>query len=226
MCSVLEIAKSTFYYEAKEQPKEDECTKAIVEIFQKNRKAYGTRKLKVALQERGFIVSRRRIGRIMREQGLVSTYTIAQFKPHKTACNEATTAIVLDRAFEQKETKRFVVSDLTYVKVGHRWHYICVLIDLFNREIIGHSVGPHKDAALVSRAFATVESDLSQIQWFHTDRGSEFKNHTMDQLLDTFDIGRSLSKKGCPYDNAVAEATYKIMKTEFIYQMEFRNLRH
>ena len=195
-------------------------------IFHKNRKAYGTRKIKTKLQEQGLIVSRRRIGRIMREQGLVSTYTIAQFKPHKTPCNEATTTNVLDREFDQTEVKRFVVSDLTYVKVGHRWHYICVLIDLFNREIIGHSAGPHKDAALVSHAFATVEGDLSQIQWFHTDRGSEFKNQKMDELLETFEIGRSLSAKGCPYDNAVAEATYKVMKTEFIHQMEFQSLHH
>lgn len=86
------------------------------------------------------------------------------------------------------------------------WHYICVLIDLFNREIIGHSAATHKDAALVSHAFATVEGDLSDIRWFHTDRGSEFKNQTMDDLLETFNIGRSLSMKGCPYDNAVAEA--------------------
>ncbi|WP_413409526.1 IS3 family transposase [Paenibacillus amylolyticus] len=226
MCNVLEIAKSTFYHEAKEKPNEDELTEAIVEIFHKNRKVYGTRKIKAKLQERGLIVSRRRIGRIMQEQSLVSTYTVAQFKPHKTACNEEKTVNELGREFDQTEAKRFVVSDLTYVKVGHRWHYICVLMDLFNREIIGHSAGPHKDAALVSRAFSTVEGDLSQIQWFHTDRGSEFKNHAMDQLLGTFGIGRSLSKKGCPYDNAVAEATYKVMKTEFIYQMEFRNLRH
>lgn len=160
-----------------------------MEIFHKNRKAYGTRKLKVALQERGVIVSRRR-----------------------------------DREFEQKETRRFVVSDLTYVKVGQRWHYVCVLIDLFNREIIGHGAGPAKDVALISRAFATVEGDLSQIQWFHTDRSSEFNNQTMEQLLKTFDVGRSLSKKGCPYDNAVAEATYMVMKTEFIYRMEFQSL--
>lgn len=101
-----------------------------------------------------------------------------------------------------------------------------MLIDLFNREIIGHSAGPHKDAALISRAFATVEGDLSDIQWFHTDRGSEFKNQTMDDLLETFNIGRSLSMKGCPYDNAVAEATYKAMKTEFVNQMNFQSLYH
>ncbi|WP_081752156.1 IS3 family transposase, partial [Paenibacillus sp. 1-18] len=226
MCDVLQIARSTFYYDAQERAAEDDVTEAIVDIFHKNRKAYGTRKIKVKLHERGLIVSRRRIGRIMKEQGLVSTYTVAQYKPHKTACNEAAPANILNREFNQTESKRVVVSDLTYVKAQNEWHYICVLLDLFNREIIGHSVGPHKDAALVSRAFATVKGDLSQIQWFHTDRGSEFKNQKMDELLETFEIGRSLSKKGCPYDNAVAEATYKIMKTEFVNQMNFQSLRH
>ncbi|REJ21884.1 MAG: hypothetical protein C6W54_16450 [Bacillaceae bacterium] len=60
---------------------------------------------------------------------------------------------------------------------------------------------------------STVEADLQQIQLFHTDRGNEFKNKTIDEALDTFQINRSLSMKGCPYDNAVAEATCKIMKT-------------
>jgi len=101
-----------------------------------------------------------------------------------------------------------------------------VHIDLFNREIFGHRVGPNKDTALVSRAFATVQGDLDQIQWFHMDRGSEFKNQKMDELQETFEIGRSLRKKGCPYDNAVAEATYKVMKTEFIRQMDFQSLHH
>ncbi|WP_225999293.1 IS3 family transposase [Paenibacillus sp. BJ-4] len=226
MCDVLQMARSTFYYEAKERVNEDDLTETIVEISHKNRKAYGTRKIKVKLQEQGIVVSRRRIGRIMKEQGLVSTYTVAQYKPYKTACNEATTANVLNREFEQTEAKRFVVSDLTYAKVQNKWHYICVLIDLFNREIMGHSVGPSKDAALISRAFASVQGNLRQIQWFHTDRGSEFKNEKMDELLETFEIGRSLSMKGCPYDNAVAEATYKVMKTEFVNQMEFQTLRH
>ena len=61
-----------------------------------------------------------------------------------------------------------------------------------------------------------MKADLRQIQLFHTDRGNEFKNKTIDEVLDTFQINRSLSMKGCPYDNAVAEATFKIIKTEFV----------
>lgn len=202
-------------------------TQPIINIFKKNRSVYGTRKIKSKLSEQGLTISRRRIARIMKEQGLVSTYTVAQYKPHKTACNESKQANELSRQFQQSEAKRVVVSDLTYVKVKYRWNYICVFVDLFNREIIGFSAGPNKDAApLVARAFASVQGDLRQIQLFHTDRGSEFKNRLIDETLATFQIGRSLSMKGCPYDNAVAEATFKIMKTEFIHQMHFKNLEH
>jgi repressor of nif and glnA expression len=73
MCSVLQISRSTYYYEAKERQAEDDVTGAIIEIFKQNRSAYGTRKIKVKLHKRGFTVSRRCIGRIMKEQGLVSS---------------------------------------------------------------------------------------------------------------------------------------------------------
>jgi len=152
----------------------------------------------------------------MKEQGLVSKYTIAQYKPSKSTCNESNVANVLNREFKQDEALKVVVSDLTYVRVGQKWHYICILVDLFNRELIGSSAGPQKDANLVGRAFASVPYDLRKIQMFHTDRGSEFKNKLIDDVLNTFGIQRSLSLKGSPYDNAVAEAMFNIIKTEFV----------
>ena len=76
ICSTITI----FLYEAKERATEDDMTSDVIDIFQASRQNYGTRKIKVELKKRGLIVSRRRIGRIMQEQGLVSTYTVAQFK--------------------------------------------------------------------------------------------------------------------------------------------------
>ena len=69
-----------------------------------------------------------------------------------------------------------VFGDLTYVRVNQKWNYICVFVDLFNREIVFFSTGPNKDAALVYRAFSSIKKDLCKIEYFHTDRGSEFKN--------------------------------------------------
>lgn len=172
------------------------------------------------------VVSRRRIGRLMKKNGLVSTYTVAQFKPHKTTCNNSNIKNELNRDFDKEVPLEAVVSDLTYVRVAGKWNYICLLIDLFNREIIGHSCGRAKDAALVYQAFAKVKANLHSIQLFHTDRGSEFKNQLIDEVLETFEIKRSLSMKGCPYDNAVAEATYKIIKTEFSKYRHFESLEH
>jgi transposase InsO family protein len=156
--------------------------------------------------------------------GLVSVHTIAQFNVHKDKCNEDFIPNVLNRDFPSQTPIKRIVSDLTYVRVGNDWNYICFLIDLYNLEIIRYSCKRHKDAELVIRAFAKVKGPLSQIELFHTDRGLEFKNQKIDKILETFEIKRSLSMKGCPYDIAVAEATYKLIKKEFVYPRRFMSL--
>ena len=84
----------------------------------------------------------------MNELGLVSNYTVAQFKPHKSSCNEAPVKNELQRQFNQDEQLAVIVSDLTYVRVGKKWDYVCLFVDLFNREIIGHSAGENKRQSL------------------------------------------------------------------------------
>ena len=225
MCRVLQLPRSTYYYEAKHKPDDSDLVLKIKTIFKESRNNYGALKIKNELYTQFEIaVSKRRIRRIMKQECLISSYQVSKYKPHKETCNESKTANLLKCNFNTKEPKQAIVSDLTYVRVGSSWNYICVVIDLFNREIIGHSAGTRKDALLVSKAFATIEGELSKIQIFHTDRGNEFKNKLIDETLETFSIQRSLSMKGCPYDNAVAEATYKIIKTEFVKQYKFENI--
>ena len=179
MCRVLKLPRSTYYYEAKQKQDESELVLLIKTIFKESRNNYGTRKIKKELAKKELVISRRRIGRIMKQEGLVSTYTIAQFKPHVEKCNESKTVNLVDRQFNDQKHLKVVVSDLTYVRVGMQWNYICVLIDLFNREIIGYSTGRNKDAQLVSRAFASVKGNLSKISIFHTDYAEE---NTMPKL--------------------------------------------
>ena len=224
MCKCLNIARSTYYYEASIKTDESELEHKIEQIFHTNHDVYGTRKIKKELQKLNYLVSRRRIGRIMKSLGLISKYAVVQFKPHKQKFNEDHVKNELNREFNGRSPYAVVVSDLTYVRVNYKWNYVCILVDLFNREIIGYSAGIRKDAQLVYDAFATVQTDLRKIQMFHSDRGSEFKNELIDEVISTFDIKRSLSMKGCPYDNAVAEATFKIFKTEFIYGRNFHSL--
>jgi transposase InsO family protein len=200
MCKVLQISRITYYYEVKQKPDESLLTKHIIDIFKSSRNNYGTRKIKRELLKAGLLVSRHRIGRIMKQEGLISNYTIAQFKPHADKSNESKVANLVDRNFDDWPHLNVVVSDLTNVRVGMSWNYICILIDLFNREIIGYSVGRKKDASLVAEAFAGVKANLNGIQIFHTDRENEFKNQVIDRTLKTFhkDIYQQLSTKAMP----------------------------
>jgi transposase InsO family protein len=226
MCKVLKISRSSYYYKTKAKLEESGLVVNIVDLFKSSRNNYGTRKIKSKLADRNIIASRRRIGRIMKKEGLISSYTTAKFRPQKEPCNESKIENMVDRQFSKQPFRNVVVSDLTYVRVGISWHYICVLVDLFNREIIGYSAGRNKTADLVKQAFGSVKGNLQDIQIFHTDRGNEFKNQTIDQTLAAFNIKRSLSHKRCPYDNAVAEATFKSIKTEFVKNRTFTNLYH
>ena len=162
---------------------------------------------------------------MMKKYGLVSKYTQRQFKRHKSVVNEENVPNVVNREFSNRERLEVAVSDLTYVRVGNEWNYVCLIIDLHNREIIGKACGRRKEAALVEQAFLSIRQPLDRIAIFHTDRGSEFKNECIDRIIKAFGIRRSLSRKGCPYDNAVAEATYSIFKAEFVAGSSFSSLK-
>ena len=224
LCRCLGIARSTYYYECTGRSDERDLEEAIQIAYDENRRVYGQRKLKRVLLRRGMIVSRRKIGRIMKQRGLVSAYTRKKYRVHASKVNEAPVANLLDREFSNKLPGACVVSDLTYVRVGAQWAYICILLDLGAREIIGYSAGAHKTAELVHDAFASVKGSLFRIQIFHTDRGSEFDNILIDEFLESFQIRRSLRMKGCPYDNAVAESTFQMIKAEFVAGRRFDSL--
>ena len=193
------------------------------------RERHGARKIKAALERRGVTASRRRIGGIMREQGMTGAYARGRSEPHGTRADEARLANLPDRGSDGYAPHTHPAGDLTYVRVGSRWAYVCPLDGLADRGIAGHSAGRTRDASLVLGAFATLDFPLTDVQVFHTDRGGEFDNTRIDELLDVFDIKRSLSRKGNPYDNAVVESTNRLLKKELVYRNHYttiEQLRH
>lgn len=224
MCRKLEISRGAYYYEVKRKKSEAIVEKAVIESFTGSRNSYGARRIKDDLNDQGLIVSRRKIRRIMKKFNFVSSYTTLRFKHQATSKNEQKVANILSRQFDRMQPMEALVTDLTYVQVGQKWHYVCFILDLFNREIVGYSSGPNKSVDLVLQAIGTIEHPLDDVEIFHTDRGKEFDNQSIDELLAAFQIQRSLSRPGCPYDNAVAEATYRAFKIEFIYQQSFDSL--
>lgn len=224
MCRKLGISRGAYYYEVKRKESEAIVEEAVIESFTRSRNSYGARRIKDDLKDLGLTVSRKKIRRIMLKFNFVSSYTTLKFKPLAASKNEQKIDTVLSRQFDRHQPMEALVTDLTYVKVGSKWHYVCFILDLFNREIVGYSSGPNKSVDLVLQALGMINSPLDTVQLFHTDRGKEFDNQSIDELLDVFQIKRSLSRPGCPYDNAVAETTYRAFKIEFIYQQSFDSL--
>ncbi|MDB1424908.1 IS3 family transposase [Bifidobacterium adolescentis] len=225
-CRILGVPRSTYYWmiEHPEAERVDPIAGDVHAIWRDSHERYGARKIKAALERRGVTASRRRIVNIMKRRGMTSAYARRTFKPHKTRVNEARLANILDREFDGYEPRTHLASDLTYVRVGGKWAYVCLLIDLANRSIAGHSADTGRTADLVMAAFATLDFPLTEVEVFHTDRGSEFDNAKIDELLDVFDIRRSLSRKGNPYDNAVVESTNRLLKKELIYRNHYTSL--
>ena len=107
---------------------------AVQTAYDENRRVYGQRKLKRVLFRKGWTVSRRRIGRIMARRGLVSAYTCKKYRVHSSKSNEAAIPNLLARDFNGQDPGACVVSDLTYVRVGTRWAYLCGVSDYVEYE--------------------------------------------------------------------------------------------
>ena len=225
-CRILGVPRSTYYWmvEHPEVERADPIAGDVRAIWRDSRQRYGARKIKAALGRKGVTASRRRIGNIMREQGMTSAYARGRSEPHRTRADEARLANLLDREFDGYAPHTHPASDLTYVRVGGDWAYVCLLVDLANRGIVGHSAGRTRDASLVLGAFATLDFPLTDVQVFHTDRGGEFDNTRIDELLRVFGVKRSLSRKGDPCDNAVVESTNRLLKKELVYRNSYATI--
>ena len=156
----------------------------------------GAGKIKAALERRGVTASGRRIVNIMKRRGVTGAYARGTSEPHRTRADGAGLVNILDRGSDGYGPRTHLAGDLTYVRVGGEWAYVCLLIGLANRGVAGHGAGTGRAAGLVMAAFATLGFPLTEVEVFRTDRGGEF-------------------------DNAVVESTDRLLKKELIYRNHY-----
>jgi transposase InsO family protein len=224
LCKFFGLCRSEFYYIPAEKKVDSRAENRVIEIFNENRKVYGQKKIREEMRKEGYVISKGRIKKIMNKYGLVSKYNQRRRKRPKNEVNNDEIPNNVNREFGGRKPLEVVVSDLTYINVKGKWNYVCLLTELAHREIIGFSAGENRDANLVEKAFSSVKIDLRKVNYFHTDRGSEFKNELIEKKLQAFGINRSLSRPGTPIDNAVAESMYGVLKTEFVFGEDFSDV--
>lgn len=115
------------------------------------------------------------------------------------------------------------VSDLTYIRLGHEFIYLAVVLDACSRRCLGWSLGRRLDAALATSALKMALKDRKP-QVHHSDRGVQYASAEYTSLLRDSGVAISMSRKGNPYDNAKAESFMKTLKCEQVYLSEYDNL--
>lgn len=125
------------------------------------------------------------------------------------------TTNVLKQAFTQNAPNLVWCSDITYLRVQNRFYYLYVVIDLFSRKVIANNLSSKADSQLVIDTFKEAYAKrYPKGLMFHSDRGVQYTSMTFRKVLDNCHVVQSFSKKGHPYDNAVAECFFKYLKLE------------
>ena len=225
-CGIPDVPRSTYYWMTGHPGTEraDPIAGDVRAVRRDGRERYGARKIKAALERKG----RHRVQETHRQHhartGHAGAYARGRSEPHRTRADEARLANLPDRGSDGYAPHTHPASDLTYVRVGGDWAYVCLLAGLADRGIVGHSAGRTRDASLVLSAFATLDFPLTDVQVFHTDRGGGFDNTGIDEPLDVFDIKRSLPRRGSSYGSAVVESTNRLLRKELVYRNHYATI--
>ena len=223
MCIVLKVNPSSYYHWCRTgciiEKVDEELNTLIKSIFKVGREAYGQRRIKEALIKKyGLIVSKRRIGIIMKSLNLIPKMR-KKFKVNTTDSNHNLPIApnVLDRDFSSELSDTKYVGDITYIHTAEGWLYLATVIDLFSRKVVGWSMNDNMRVSLVNDALEMAikrRNPPAGLIW-HTDRGSQYASNAHKDLLQKNGIIQSMSRKGNCWDNAVAESFFHSLKTEF-----------
>lgn len=197
---------------------DDELAARIISIQELHHYRYGSPRVWLELTAEGLRVGHNRIARLMRRRGL----NCRPRKKYRVTTNsrhaEPVADNILNRRFDVYEPNRTWVSDITYLPTADGWLYLCVVIDLYNRMIVGWSMRRDMTAAIAVDAFqmAVASRNPEGALLFHTDRGIQYCCREFREASESGVPGlvRSMSRKGNCWDNACAESFFKTLKRE------------
>lgn len=229
MCQLLGISASAYYDWSSRPPSlrqldDEQFLPLITEVFDSQRNGCGTRVIKKVLERQGYKLSRRRIGRLMKQAGL-KCKTRKKFKATTNSQHNYPVAPnLLDRAFTFDKPNQAWVGDITYIWTDEGWLYLATVIDLFSRRVVGWSMNKRMKASLVNDALlmAIWQRKPERGLLWHTDRGSQYASDSHREIIADHGITQSMSRKGNCWDNAVAESFFHTLKVELIHQSRFK----
>lgn len=233
LCDALNVSRGTFYNHILRNKKTNtvyserrEIIKnAIQTVYDESRQIFGARKITAVLRERGFKTCEDTVRKLIHDMGLSSIRQRAKFLYEKE--RRIANKNILRQQFNPSAPNQIWVSDVTCFYFNEKNYYICAILDLFSRKVIGYKIGIKNSTQLTKSTFkyAYLNRTPKNELLFHTDNGSNYRSYAFCRYLKALGVQQSFSRPHIPYDNSVMETFFSSMKREELYRTKYRSER-
>ena len=225
MCRFFDVSRSGYYDYVKRMdiPSRDlPLAEKIIECQTKHGKTYGYRRVHIWLERQGIHHNPKTVLRVMQKYELLSEVRRKKYHNYGNVLHKYDN--LLDRDFNADRPNQKWVTDISYIKTQQGTLYLSVIRDLYDNSIVAYKTGTEQNINLVLstiRAAKRKEKITAELQ-LHSDQGFQYTSQAYFNLTQSYGITPSMSRRGNPYDNAMAENFFSILKTECIYRTKLR----
>jgi len=229
MCRVLQVHRSGFHAwlhhpKSPRQIEDERLLEMIRQFWLESGCIYGYRTITKDMKESGEACGKNRVHRIMQAANIQSKRGYKRHPGFKGGKQAHVAPNTLDREFTADEPNKAWVTDFTYIRTYEGWLYLCVVLDLFSRQVIGWSMTHRPRAELVINALmmAIWRRQPTGTVLVHSDQGVQYTSDDWQRFLKDNKLEISMSRKGNCHDNAVAESFFSLLKTERIKRQIYK----
>ena len=228
MCRFLEVSRSGYYgyvsrmyVPARDLP----LAKKIRECQAECGRTYGYRRVHIWLERHGIYRNPKTVLRVMQKYGLLSVIRRKKYRNYGEYLHKYPN--LLNRDFKAERPNQKWVTDISYIHTKQGTLYLSVIRDLYDNSIVAYKTGTEQNVNLVLstiRAAKKKEKVTAELQ-LHSDQGFQYTSQAYFKLTQSYGITPSMSRRGNPYDNALAENFFSILKTECIYRTKLQTYK-
>ena len=225
MCRFFEVSRSGYYDYVKRMdvPARDlPLAEKIRECQEHSHSTYGYRRVHIWLERQGIYKNPKTVLRVMQKYNLLSEVRRKKYHNYTNGIYKYPNHLARD--FHADRPNQKWVTDISYIKTGQGFLYLSIIRDLYDNSIVAYKTGTEQNINLVLstiRAAKRKEKVTAELQ-LHSDQGFQYTSHAYFSLTKSYHITPSMSSRGNPYDNAMAENFFSILKTECIYRAKIR----
>jgi len=226
MCRFFKVSRSGYYDFVKrlDFPVKDLPLAQMIQQCQKQcRNTYGYRRVHIWLERQGIHKNPKTVLRVMRKYNLLAAVRRKKYIRYGQTLHRYPN--LLNRDFCADRPNQKWVTDISYIKTDQGNLYLSVIRDLYDNSIISYQTGTEQNVQLVLNTIRQAkkkERVTAELQ-LHSDQGFQYTSHGYFKLTQAYGITPSMSRRGNPYDNALAENFFSILKTECIHRTKLSN---